>query len=262
MPRAAWIAVRDESGRTIGRARESEVHRKNLRKGREVCEASGARPARVAVLLVNAAGEVHVSRPSPAADTRLEVCLDGIPVPGESLAAAARRLSGARGEAAAAEPAILCALDLGSPGNRTRVWIFSVAASDPPAPDLPAPPEPPAPPAPAPGADAWSGYLPLDSVAALIGSGHLHPTSELVLRAVTARGEHRPERTGREPAVLCDAVTFSCLHCGQPNTVPVDPGGGQEQDLIEDCQTCCAPNRLRIAFTPDGLAPAVAVEEA
>jgi len=211
---------------------------------------------RVAILLVNAAGEVHVRwrpRGVVARPAWLEVCLAGDPRPGESPAGAARRLvraaaRRARARSAVAAPEVLCALDLGTSGNRTRVWIFGCAIA--------------ALPAPAPPDEAWSAFLKPKSVAALLGSGHIEPTSEIVLRAVAARRKRRPLPARARPSALCDAVNFTCMRCGEPNLVPVDPAGGQEQDLIEDCQTCCAPNRLRIAFLPESTAPAVTVEEA
>ncbi len=39
-----------------------------------------------------------------------------------------------------------------------------------------------------------------------------------------------------------------CPYCGEPVDVYVDPGGGPEQDLIEDCSVCCRPMRLRVNY--------------
>jgi hypothetical protein len=134
--------------------------------------------------------------------------------------------------------------------DRARVWIYRLELAHPPAPD--------------PARIAWGDFLPLDSVAALLGSGHLRPPGEVFLRATLARHEPRASRdaAGTAAGALPQALTFHCIHCGEPNTVPVDLAGGREQDLIEDCQTCCAPNRLRITFDPETLAPSVEVGEA
>lgn len=39
-----------------------------------------------------------------------------------------------------------------------------------------------------------------------------------------------------------------CPYCGEPVDLFVDPGGGTEQDLIEDCSVCCQPMRVRVAY--------------
>jgi hypothetical protein len=39
--------------------------------------------------------------------------------------------------------------------------------------------------------------------------------------------------------------TLSCPYCGEAIEVYVDPGGGEQQEYIEDCSVCCRPIRLR-----------------
>ncbi|MDE2223474.1 MAG: CPXCG motif-containing cysteine-rich protein [Candidatus Omnitrophica bacterium] len=34
---------------------------------------------------------------------------------------------------------------------------------------------------------------------------------------------------------------FLCPYCGQPNRLCVDLSGGTRQELIVDCEVCCAP---------------------
>lgn len=41
---------------------------------------------------------------------------------------------------------------------------------------------------------------------------------------------------------------FSCSFCGEPNDTFIDPSQGAEQEYVEDCQTCCAPNLLRLSW--------------
>jgi hypothetical protein len=145
-------------------------------------------------------------------------------------------------------PVVLCAIESQQLGRRRRIWVFGCATLAPPASALQD--------------EVWSGFFKLKVVSALVGSGRLDPTSDVVLRAVTARPKRRPLPESRRPSALRDTVTFTCVRCGQLNPVPVDPAGGQDQDLIEDCQTCCAPNRLRIALAPARMRYSVAVEEA
>jgi hypothetical protein len=40
--------------------------------------------------------------------------------------------------------------------------------------------------------------------------------------------------------------TFLCAFCGEENEVFVEPEGGAEQHLTEDCSVCCRPNALHI----------------
>jgi len=40
----------------------------------------------------------------------------------------------------------------------------------------------------------------------------------------------------------------SCPYCGETITLFVDEGGGPEQQYIEDCQVCCRPITVRVAF--------------
>jgi hypothetical protein len=37
---------------------------------------------------------------------------------------------------------------------------------------------------------------------------------------------------------------LTCPHCGEPLETFVDPGGGSEQDYVEDCAVCCRPIRF------------------
>jgi hypothetical protein len=37
---------------------------------------------------------------------------------------------------------------------------------------------------------------------------------------------------------------YMCPHCGSNVDTYPDPGGGDEQEYIEDCAICCHPNRI------------------
>lgn len=45
-----------------------------------------------------------------------------------------------------------------------------------------------------------------------------------------------------------------CPYCGETSSIAVDPGGGEEQEYIEDCPVCCRPWRVRLAYGLDGRA--------
>jgi hypothetical protein len=41
---------------------------------------------------------------------------------------------------------------------------------------------------------------------------------------------------------------FQCAGCGEWNETAVDSSAGMRQSYVEDCQTCCKPNLLRIEW--------------
>lgn len=49
-------------------------------------------------------------------------------------------------------------------------------------------------------------------------------------------------------AQISDNVGFVCAGCGEWNESFVDASGGLRQSYVEDCQVCCKPNVLRIAW--------------
>jgi hypothetical protein len=48
--------------------------------------------------------------------------------------------------------------------------------------------------------------------------------------------------------------TVWCPHCGEPNEIALDPGGGSHQEYVEDCQVCCRPWRVTVTYGRDGAA--------
>ena len=48
-----------------------------------------------------------------------------------------------------------------------------------------------------------------------------------------------------------EAIVY-CPHCGEENTIAVDPGSGESQQYVEDCQVCCRPWNVRISFDGQG----------
>ena len=39
-----------------------------------------------------------------------------------------------------------------------------------------------------------------------------------------------------------------CPHCGETIEISVDPGGGSDQQYIEDCEVCCNPWQVTVCF--------------
>jgi hypothetical protein len=45
-----------------------------------------------------------------------------------------------------------------------------------------------------------------------------------------------------------------CPHCGEANEVALDPGSGNDQEYVEDCQVCCRPWLMYVKYGRDGMA--------
>jgi hypothetical protein len=50
----------------------------------------------------------------------------------------------------------------------------------------------------------------------------------------------------------------TCPYCGEENEVALDPGSGESQDYVEDCQVCCQPWRVSVEYSSDGTAVVMA----
>jgi hypothetical protein len=48
------------------------------------------------------------------------------------------------------------------------------------------------------------------------------------------------------------AALVSCPCCGEPVEILLDPGSGVHQAYIEDCEVCCRPWLVRVAYSDDG----------
>jgi hypothetical protein len=44
------------------------------------------------------------------------------------------------------------------------------------------------------------------------------------------------------------AAEVSCPYCGEGVTILLDPGGGQYQEYVEDCEVCCRPWNVRVVY--------------
>jgi hypothetical protein len=45
-----------------------------------------------------------------------------------------------------------------------------------------------------------------------------------------------------------------CPYCGEPVTVILDPGGGSQQEYVEDCEVCCRPWQVHVRYDGSGRA--------
>lgn len=53
------------------------------------------------------------------------------------------------------------------------------------------------------------------------------------------------------------SATVQCPYCNEAVEVVLDPGGGAEQEYVEDCQVCCRPWRVRVRWDEEGRAGVV-----
>ncbi|HYH82532.1 MAG TPA: CPXCG motif-containing cysteine-rich protein [Longimicrobium sp.] len=51
----------------------------------------------------------------------------------------------------------------------------------------------------------------------------------------------------------CDA-TVDCPYCGEAVEITLDPGSGTRQEYVEDCEVCCRPWQVSVAYAADGSA--------
>jgi Cysteine-rich CPXCG len=56
-------------------------------------------------------------------------------------------------------------------------------------------------------------------------------------------------------------ATYVCAFCLQVNEIVVDASTGMHQELIEDCQVCCRPNRLMITIDEKMLEASIEAEQ-
>jgi hypothetical protein len=45
-----------------------------------------------------------------------------------------------------------------------------------------------------------------------------------------------------------------CPYCAEEVEIALDPGSGATQEYVEDCQVCCQPWRVVVAYGEDGAA--------
>ncbi len=53
-------------------------------------------------------------------------------------------------------------------------------------------------------------------------------------------------------AELTGGTSVFCPYCGQEVELILDQSGGAIQEYVEDCEVCCMPWSVRVAFDGDG----------
>lgn len=71
--------------------------------------------------------------------------------------------------------------------------------------------------------------------------------------------EDWPEETLDEQFPLGDGTADTealvhCPHCGEANEIALDPGGGTNQEYVEDCYVCCRPWLMYVRYQRNGAA--------
>ena len=51
-----------------------------------------------------------------------------------------------------------------------------------------------------------------------------------------------------EASHLQTDIEYTCAYCYSSNPVQADPSAGRIQSYVEDCQTCCRPNSLKLSW--------------
>jgi len=49
-------------------------------------------------------------------------------------------------------------------------------------------------------------------------------------------------------------ATVYCPYCNESVEIAIDPGGGPTQEYVEDCEICCQPWTVNVAYQEDGSA--------
>jgi hypothetical protein len=49
-------------------------------------------------------------------------------------------------------------------------------------------------------------------------------------------------------------ATVRCPYCGEAVEIVLDPGSGPRQAYVEDCEVCCRPWEVTVAYADDGSA--------
>lgn len=50
------------------------------------------------------------------------------------------------------------------------------------------------------------------------------------------------------------AGVVQCPYCGEEVEISLDPGSGNDQQYVEDCQVCCRPWQVSVSYDEDGTA--------
>jgi hypothetical protein len=51
---------------------------------------------------------------------------------------------------------------------------------------------------------------------------------------------------------LDSEAEVSCPHCGETVEITLDPGGGDTQEYVQDCEVCCRPWQVQVHYNTTG----------
>jgi len=54
--------------------------------------------------------------------------------------------------------------------------------------------------------------------------------------------------------VAARGATVTCPYCGAAVEIALDPGSGNAQQYVEDCEICCQPWTVEVRYASDGTA--------
>ncbi len=74
-----------------------------------------------------------------------------------------------------------------------------------------------------------------------------------------AKKKRKRKRDG--PTSISLEAEYICDSCGEAIVIPIDAAAGSEQNYVEDCPVCCAPNIVHLEIDEDGAARAWAERE-
>ncbi len=51
--------------------------------------------------------------------------------------------------------------------------------------------------------------------------------------------------------MLFEDASAQCPHCNESISIPIDPGGGEDQEIYIDCEVCCRSILVRAKWDDD-----------
>ncbi len=57
-----------------------------------------------------------------------------------------------------------------------------------------------------------------------------------------------------DASALDSSAEVSCPHCGEVVEIALDPGGGDTQEYVQDCEVCCRPWQVQLHYDTTGSA--------
>lgn len=51
-----------------------------------------------------------------------------------------------------------------------------------------------------------------------------------------------------------DSAAVACPYCGETVEITLDPGSGEVQEYVEDCEVCCQPWQVTVRYYESGAA--------